>query len=206
MAKATLFDRIADAKQGVSSDFDSYVSSADSYMLENFGLKYSEAEFLLNPDKEAIKVAFDEGVPVADFVNQLSLEHGLIDVNDPRLKGGDVASHNRVATAISDFVAFQQIERQTQEFLGFSEQGLWHRREGGVICMETQDGFAILRPVLSQGDNSFGFGIEVREGGVLSQDGFSIADLGKRGARFASFELADVIEEFAASKKPGLAL
>jgi hypothetical protein len=165
-------------------------------MNDFYGVTYREVESLLNPDGEAIKVAYDEGKLVRNFVNGFAAEHGLCDKNSPNIKGGDVGSYNRVATAISDFVSLHKIDERALAIWDSSSLGEWHRRAGGIACLETVDGFAILRPVKVDDSTEFGFGIETRDGGILSEDGYFIQDQGTRGNCIASLELETVLDTY----------
>lgn len=186
MTTATLFERLQ-AVKGVTASIQPYLNEIDQDMQARYGVSYSELAELVNPDGEMVKGAFDDGQSAKAFVDQTARSHYMLLVGAEVLNGGDAGKFNLVAAHISDYVG--------------SHSGEWQRRDRG-ICQVVDEGFAILRPVKEANGTGYGFGIEVRIGGVLNANGYKIDDLGKPGERFTAGDLDEVLDKFEQTKAP----
>lgn len=186
MTTATLFERLQ-AVKGVTASIQPYLNEIDQDMQARYGVSYSELAELVNPDGEMVKSAFDDGQSAKAFVDQTARSHYMLPVGAEVLNGGDAGKFNLVAAHISDYVG--------------SHSGEWQRRDRG-ICQVVDEGFAILRPVKEANGTGYGFGIEVRIGGVLNANGYKIDDLGKPGERFTAGDLDEVLDKFEQTKAP----
>ncbi|TLX16932.1 hypothetical protein [Rhizobium sp. MHM7A] len=184
MTTATLFERLQ-AVKGVTVGIQPYLNEIDQDMQTRYGVSYSELAELVNPDGEMVKSAFDDGQSAKAFVDQTARSHYMLPVGAEVLNGGDAGKFNLVAAHISDYVGSRPDE--------------WQRRDRG-ICQVVDDGFAILRPVKEANGSGYGFGIEVRIGGVLNANGYKVDDLGKPGERFSAGDLDEVLEKFEQTK------
>jgi len=186
MTTATLFERLQ-AVKGVTASIQPYLLEIDQDMQARYGVSYSELADLVNPDGEMVKGAFEAGQSAKSFVDQTARGHYMLPLNSEVLNGGDAAKFNLVAAHISDYVGSHSDE--------------WQRRDRG-ICQVVDEGFAILRPVKESNGSGYGFGIEVRIGGVLNTNGYKIDDLGKPGERFTAGDLEEVLDKFEQAKAP----
>jgi hypothetical protein len=186
MTIATLFERVQAVKGGNPS-LHPYLMDVDADMLLRYGIAYSELSELVNPDGQMIKSALDTGVTPREFVDLTARNHYMLAVGSPSLNGGDAGHFNKIAAIISDYVGKGETD--------------WERRDRG-ICRPVEEGFALLRPVKVANDVNYGFGIEVRVGGVLSDNGYNIENLGEPGDRFAAHDLGEVIDRFNQAKTP----
>lgn len=189
MTTATLFERLQ-AVKGVTASIQPYLAEIDQDMQARYGISYSELSELVNPDGEMVKSAFDDGKPARDFVDQTARSHYMLPVGSEVLNGGDAGKFNLAAAHISDYVGSRPDE--------------WQRRDRG-ICQVVDDGFAILRPVKEANGSGYGFGIEIRVGGVLNANGYKVDELGKPGERFTAGDLNDVLDKFEQAKAPKFA-
>lgn len=186
MTTATLFERLQAAK-GAAASIQPYLNEIDQDMQARYGISYSELAELVNPDGEMVKTAFDEGQAVKAFVDHTARSHYMLPVGADALKGGDAGKFNLVAAHISDFVG--------------SHPENWQRRDRG-ICQLVDEGFALLRPVKEANGSGYGFGIEVRVGGVLNANGYKVDDLGKPGEQFSAGDIDEVVEKFEQARAP----
>lgn len=187
MTTATLFERLQ-AVKGINSSIQPYLTEIDQDMQARYGISYSELSELINPDGEMVKSAFDGGQPANEFVDLTARNHYMLPVGSTALGGGDAGEFNRVAAHISDFVGIQSDD--------------WHRRDRG-ICLVTDEGFALMRPVKeANGSPRYGFGIEVRVGGVLNENGYKIDNLGQPGERYAAGDLSEALDKFTQARTP----
>jgi hypothetical protein len=186
MTTATLFERLQ-AVKGVTASIQPYLNEIDQDMRARYGLSYSELADLVNPDGEMVKSAFDDGQSAKAFVDHTARSHYMLPVGAEFLKGGDAGQFNLVSAHISDYVG--------------SHPDDWQRRDRG-ICQVVDEGFALLRPVKEASGSGYGFGIEVRVGGVLNANGYKVDDLGKPGERFTAGDLEEVLEKFEQTKAP----
>ncbi len=186
MTTATLFERLQAAK-GATASIQPYLNEIDQDMQARYGISYSELAELVNPDGEMVKTAFDEGQAVKAFVDHTARSHYMLPVGADALKGGDAGKFNLVAAHISDFVG--------------SHPENWQRRDRG-ICQNVDEGFALLRPVKEANGSGYGFGIEVRVGGVLNANGYKVDDLGKPGEQFSAGDIDEVVEKFEQARAP----
>jgi hypothetical protein len=186
MTTATLFERLQ-AVKGATANIQPFLNEIDQDMQARYGISYSELAELVNPDGEMVKSAFDDGQTAQAFVDQTARNHYMLPVGADALKGGDAGKFNLVAAHISDFVGSRPEE--------------WQRRDRG-ICQVVDEGFALLRPVKEANGSGYGFGIEVRVGGVLNGNGYKVDDLGKPGEQFSAGDIDEVVEKFEQAKAP----
>lgn len=156
-----------------------YVKEVNLEMFSKAGVHYLAIRTSLHgEDNDAIRSYMDRGIEVPKAVAEIMQAHGLKSVNakvTPQL----AAAYNKVQAAISEFVASSDD---------------WHRSFEGHIYREIDGGLAFLRPVpySKQSPNepdSFGFGIEVREGAAVDYQNFRISDFGVCSERFAGWDL-----------------
>lgn len=187
MTVTALFERLQ-ATKGAPADLESFLAEANQDMQTRFGLAYIEIADQVHPDGEMALRAVDFGQTVKEFVDATAKDYYFAPVGDPRLKGGDAGNFNRAAVAICEFATLNPSEG-------------WQRREAGV-CYPMDDGFALMRPLKHKDADTFGFGIEVHQGGVLSANGFGVDNMGTLGDGYGSDDIESAIAEFVTDTHP----
>lgn len=161
-----------------------YLKDLNETMLQKAGVSYiSIRSSLHGSDLDAVRSFRDNGVEASDAASQIMRDHGLKSVN-ARVPAGVAGAYNKVQAAISEFVA---------------ESAGWHRADDGRIYSVMDETVAFLRPVRYRKDSpnepeSFGFGIELREGAEVDFIEGSIISEGEQGERFAGWDLAQPLE------------
>lgn len=182
-AAKVLIGRIANAKENRTSDFEAFLSDCDGLMKREYGVDYNEVAEMIHPHKEAALSAFDNGSAPIEFIASTAKEHGFKSLSEIARIGGDARNFNLLAAAISEFV-------------GTKASAGWQRRQDGIVAFPLEDGFAVLHPIKEKDSTKYGFGITKQEGGVLSEDGYYVLNMGLRTDAWAAKEVEDVVERF----------
>ncbi len=161
-----------------------FLKELNASMLAKAGVSYIAIRSSVHGgDLDAARSFLDNGVDASEAAAQIMRDHGLKSVN-ARVSAELAGAYNKVQAAISEFVA------------GSND---WHRTDDGRIYSVIDETVAFLRPVRYQKDSpnepeSFGFGIELREGAEVDFIEGSVIREGEVGQRFAGWDLVQPLE------------
>lgn len=168
----------------VDDSMATFLKSLNAAMLAKAGVTYiSIRSSLYGGDLDAVRTFVDNGVEASEAASQIMSDHGLKSIN-VKVTADVAGAYNKVQAAISEFVA------------GSHD---WHRTDDGRIYSVIDETVAFLRPVRYQKESpnepeSFGFGIELRDGAEIDLIEGSVVSEGTTGERFAGWDLAQPLE------------
>lgn len=160
--------------QTTRPNFFGFISDVNLLLASRAGISYSEVAQSLHPGGDAPRHAAENGVEPADFVAGIMQDEGFIEIND-EVSLDEARDYNRVKTAIAEFV-FVNPE--------------WHRTSDGIAFAAFNDDVLMMKPVQNKSDHSYGFGVEIRQGAIRSDDMMTFSSLGTVEAKFAGFDIA----------------
>jgi hypothetical protein len=161
-----------------------FLKDLNGAMLAKAGVTYiSIRSSIYGGDLDAVRSFVDNGVEASEAASQIMQDHGLKSIN-AKVSADLAGAHNKVQAAICEFVA---------------DSHDWHRSDDGRIFSVINETVAFLRPVRYQKDSpnepeSFGFGIELREGAEVDFIEGTVVSEGTAGERFAGWDLAQPLE------------
>lgn len=166
-------------------DRSAYLGGVDRMLLERAGVRYLKIRDSIHPGGEAFKVAFENGVPVEEFVSNTMSDFGLKSVSEIGSVSG-AGYYNSTKAAMCEFAI---------------SSAWWTRGRDGFLYHETPDGVAVMRPVLDRKTGRYGFGIEFREGASMDRWLTGLKELGTVVARIGKMDIGDAVAEFEKSRE-----
>lgn len=180
------------AAAGFERNFDGgragYLAEIHEIMQEMAGVPYSGWGGIsesIHPGSEAWKDAYDCQVPARTFVERTIRDFGFVRVGSA-FNLDEAGKFNRIKAAMCEFSA---------------TSAEWLRGPDGTLFNASEDGVAIMKPILDHRSGRFGFGIEFREGAEFDPTSRMLISNGTSAGTYGALDMREVLHDYNHARK-----